>query len=139
MDIRVVRRRNFELLIQEADTIANLARLTQTSDKYLRHIFNGFTGNDRKSPRQVGDDLARKLEAGMGKPHGWMDTAHDPVAQNDPSPLLNPRHQALLQLFESVTESDQQEVMRLLSEKKERHDEVIADWLKKQQAKKSAA
>lgn len=76
MDIRTVRRTNFETLIKEAGTIAELSRRTGTSEKYLRHIYNGFISPGAKSPKQVGDETARKLETGMGKPHGWMDISH---------------------------------------------------------------
>lgn len=80
MDIRTIRRNNFESLIGEAGTIAELSRRTDTNEKYLRQIFNGFKGNDRKNPRQVGDELARKLETGMGKSPGWMDQLNTATA-----------------------------------------------------------
>lgn len=76
MDIRTIRRANFDRLVTEATSIAELARKTGASEKYLSQIKTGFQGKRDKTPRQVGDSLARKLEAGMGKPNGWMDSIH---------------------------------------------------------------
>ncbi len=76
MDRHSVRSSNFEVLIKEAGTIAERSRRTGTSEKYLRQIHNGFIGDRAKSPKQVSDETARKLQSGMGKPHGWMDISH---------------------------------------------------------------
>lgn len=95
MDIRTVRRTNFEALIKEAGTIAALARKTGASEKYLRHIYNGFISQNAKSPKQVGDDTARKLEDGMGKPHGWMDVSHDCELPHGTQRILDATKQAL--------------------------------------------
>lgn len=89
MDIRATRKTNFDALIKEAGSIASLARRAGASEKYLRHIFNGFQGPKDKTPRQVGDDLARKLEEGTGKPHGWMDQPHDNELPVEFQTLLN--------------------------------------------------
>lgn len=31
-----------------------------------------------KSSRPIGDKLARQIESACGKPHGWLDEAHEP-------------------------------------------------------------
>ena len=76
MDIRTIRRTNFEALIEEAGGLAPLAKRSSVSEKYLRNIYNGFVSPGAKSPKQVGDKTARSLEEGMGKPWGWMDIDH---------------------------------------------------------------
>lgn len=44
--------------------------------QYLSHV-----ENRRKS---IGDSLARSLEAGCGRPEGWMDKIHHPDAGGEP-------------------------------------------------------
>jgi hypothetical protein len=88
MDIREIRRQNLAILIAEADGIPELARRSDANETYLRQILSGFQGEKDKSPRKVGDQLARKLEIGMSKPVGWMDITHQgaEAAANDEFP-----------------------------------------------------
>lgn len=76
MDVKEIRRRNLEVLVREAGTAAALAAKAETSPAYLSQISTGSPGKSGKA-RNVGDDLARKLESAMGKPRGWMDYRHD--------------------------------------------------------------
>lgn len=70
LDSKEIRRRNLLVLISEAGTAAALAEAAQTSAAYLSQILSV------KTKAHLGDALARKLEAAMRKPHGWMDTVH---------------------------------------------------------------
>lgn len=65
VDNKTVRRLNFELLVQEFETIARLAKLHDLDESLLSQI--------RNQNRNIGDRLARKMEANVGKPMGWMD------------------------------------------------------------------
>lgn len=112
MDIRTVRRTNFEALIREAGTIAELARRTGASEKYLRQIYNGFIGDRAKSPKQVGDDTARKLEAGMSKPANWMDTPHDLDLPHSAQVILDATKAALA--AGTLSETDAQLVIAMI-------------------------
>lgn len=49
VDIRLIRRANLDTLIAEAGTIAELARRTGVSEKYIRQIVSGYSGKGRKS------------------------------------------------------------------------------------------
>ena len=80
MDIKQIRLRNLRILIGEAGTIANLARLSKTAPAYLSQILNSLPTSTGR-PRSVGDKLARKLEEAMDKPYGWMDRVND--GEND--------------------------------------------------------
>ncbi len=72
MDIKEIRAQNLESLVKEAGSAKKLAELCNTDPAYISQIRTyRKTASGRK--RAVGDDLARKLEDGMGKPHGWMD------------------------------------------------------------------
>lgn len=88
MDNKSTRRRRLDDAIRVAGGIPALARLADLSEKYLRQITTGYQGAKDRAPRQVGDAAARKIEAGLKKPRGWMDTptpaeiAADYVPQN---------------------------------------------------------
>jgi phage repressor protein C with HTH and peptisase S24 domain len=70
MDVKQIRHKNAHALAQEVGSWVELARLADTNPKYLSQIVS------EKGKREVGDKLARKLEQGCGKPHGWMDQDH---------------------------------------------------------------
>lgn len=69
MDVRTIRRHNLERLIREAGGQRHLARRTGVSAAYLSQVLS------ERVNRNVGHNLARRLEAGMHKPYGWMDVA----------------------------------------------------------------
>ena len=83
LDVKQIRRANLDQMIKEAGSVPELSKKSGASEKYLRQILNGFQGARDKTPRQVGDALARSLEEGMGKPYGWMDVDH--TAADKPS------------------------------------------------------
>lgn len=67
-----IRLHNLELLIAEAGSAAELARIVGTNSSYLSQVRRQMP-TQKGTPRSVGDDLADKLERGMDKPEGWMD------------------------------------------------------------------
>jgi len=72
-----LRRENLEALVRaHGGTIEAVASACGTSPIYLSQIRNQTPDAKTKRPRQMGAQLARKLEAGYGKPSGWMDTQH---------------------------------------------------------------
>ena len=70
-----IRLKNLELLISEAGSAANLANLVGTNSSYLSQVRRQMP-TQKGTPRGIGDDLAGKLEQGMGKREGWMDEQH---------------------------------------------------------------
>jgi SOS-response transcriptional repressor LexA len=70
VDTHSIRLENLQCLISEAGTKAELARRTGVSEAYLSQITSDKIG------RNVGKDIARRLEKGMHKPTGWMDVPH---------------------------------------------------------------
>lgn len=70
-----IRLQNLEVLIAEAGSAAKLARAARTNSSYLSQVRNQLR-TKKGTPRSIGDELAAKLEQGMKKPHGWMDTLH---------------------------------------------------------------
>lgn len=94
--IAEIRHRNLLVLVEEAGSAANLSRLTGVPAAYLSQCINRALTKSGQ-PRNVGAEVARKLETGMGKPAGWMDQAD-----------LSPLERDLLDRFRSLS-ADAQE------------------------------
>lgn len=69
-----IRLGNFDLLLKEAGSQAELARRSGLKQPYINQLKQRAPQNGK--PRAIGDDAARKLEEGMDKPIGWMDRDH---------------------------------------------------------------
>jgi SOS-response transcriptional repressor LexA len=70
-----IRLNNLELLIAEAGSAVKLAHRVGTNSSYLSQVRRQMP-TQKGTPRGIGDDLAGKLEKGMGKYAGWMDEPH---------------------------------------------------------------
>ena len=73
MTNKYIRKDNLRALIIEFKSAAAVARMADTSASYISQVLSD------KTNREVGDDLARKLEAGCNKSIGWMDLSHQDV------------------------------------------------------------
>jgi SOS-response transcriptional repressor LexA len=79
MDAKEIRLQNLRRLIEEAGGQRRLASRGRVNPAYLSQILSARTR------RSMGAEVARRLEKGMGKPHGWMDVLHEgPVATPTP-------------------------------------------------------
>jgi len=81
--ISEIRRANLLTLIDRAGTIADLNESIglDRTDATLSQIKNRSPHSRTGKPRSMGDDLARKIEARLGLPAGWMDTPPDVFAE----------------------------------------------------------
>ncbi len=72
MDSKSIRRLNLLILESEHGKLATIERKTGgiVTASYLSQIKNGS--------RNMGDDVARKLESSLGLEHGWMDRTQAP-------------------------------------------------------------
>lgn len=82
MDIVEIRLRNLERLVTEAGNAAELGRRSKTDPAYISQLRTGVKTATGKR-RSVGDDVARRLEGAMDKPHGWMDQSPDIVYRDE--------------------------------------------------------
>lgn len=71
MDVKETRRRKLAQLIAEFGT-TEVANRASTAPNYISQIATKVK-TPKGTIRQVGDQLARKIEAGFLKPNGWMD------------------------------------------------------------------
>jgi len=74
--IAQIRLDNLRLLVQEFGSQDAVAVRGNTSPVYISQVINQTPDSKTKKPRQIGDPLARKLEAGCDKELGWMDNHH---------------------------------------------------------------
>ena len=89
--ISEIRLDNLKLILNEADIRqAELCRRCDIPPSYLTQIIKR-TKSHRGRPRGMGDDMARKIERGMGKPEGWMDERHEPFTVNEGAPEYSAR------------------------------------------------
>lgn len=72
-----IRRENLEKIVKEMGTLEAVASIAKSSSIYLSQIRNGALDAKTGQPRGMGNDIARRIEAGAGKPTGWMDQQHD--------------------------------------------------------------
>lgn len=78
-----IRKNNLEKLIKESGlNKGKFAEKIDTSPAYISQILS------EKTQRDMGNDLARKIESLLAKDHGWMDVLHDSPSPQ-PSALDN--------------------------------------------------
>ena len=74
--VQEIRFENFELLIKEAGTIAELARKTGYDKPAYLYQLRAQVVKPNGKALQLGRRVALRLEQGMNKPAGWMDIDH---------------------------------------------------------------
>lgn len=102
-----------------------------------------------KSRQNIREDSARAIEEKLGLARGALDRESHPVgadqsgtaipteqqqASYSANPQLNPRHAALIELFDGLTASQQDEVIRRLEDTKQGNDALIQELLQKRKA-----
>jgi hypothetical protein len=76
LTVAEVRHANLLRVIAEAGNAARLPELIDTKPQYLSQLVRRAPDSKTGKPRELGDDLARRIERRLAKPHGWMDTQH---------------------------------------------------------------
>ena len=85
--------------------------------------------------RLLGDASARNIETKLNLGLGWFDARISSLGQNPeeigtPS-TITPRQKAILDLFNALTESQQEEIFRELQEKKLLNNSLLNELLKR--------
>lgn len=110
MENKEIRRARLLDLANEHGTLQALADATDTRPAHLSQIKNGV--------REMGDDVARRIEAKLSKPRGWMDIAPGAVTPllDDEREMLekyrraSPRWRLALRYLADVPDKSQDEV-----------------------------
>jgi hypothetical protein len=74
-----IRRLNMLVAMKRAGNAAKLAERVATSPAYISQIKNRVPDSKSGTPKAMGDELARRIEAAINEPTGWMDAAHQDV------------------------------------------------------------
>lgn len=80
MDIGDIRNRNLLILIDELGGRPAFCKATGMDDGHLSVVLARKPTPSGK-PRALGTNMARKIEAKLRKPGGWLDVEHDPIAE----------------------------------------------------------
>lgn len=74
--IAEIRLLNLEALIKRLGTLEKVAAAAGSSAIYLSQIRHKAKSSKNGRPREMGTDMARRIEAGAGLEVGWMDVDH---------------------------------------------------------------
>lgn len=88
MDYRANRKRNLQNLVQTKGGIrafvqsvnARLVDEPEVSEKYIWQVLNEYQGAQDKSPRNLGDTVARRVERALELGDFWFDQDHSSTA-----------------------------------------------------------
>lgn len=80
MDSHTIRRENLLILIREVGSKAELARRAEVSIPYLSQV------TSEKTQRNIGSDVARRIEKAARKKKGWLDVPHPELRMGIPMP-----------------------------------------------------
>lgn len=111
---------NLQTLIREFGSIVAVAKRAETAPNYISQIINRTVSRTGK-PRGVGNDLARKLEAGCNKPHGWMDQEHQSTLTTEDQTFVHRVEQEVANY--DVPEHIRQTIMTLITRSPKRVNE----------------
>ena len=99
--IAEIRLDNLTLLIEEFGSQDEIARRAGTSPVYISQLINRTPDFKTGKPRQVGDPMARRVEAGCEKEVGWLDNRH---------PVLTYRQQRVAHVMQVMEEMEDWQV-----------------------------
>lgn len=131
MDIDEIRRENIKALEKAMGT--SLVKKLGMSPAQFYNLRDGAKDSKTGKQRGMRKETAWRIEDAAGKPRGWLSVDHSNELSNTeavPS-ALNPKQQALLGYFNGLTESQQEEVMRELQEKKQQNDNLLLELLER--------
>lgn len=129
--IEEIRLQNLKALVDEAGGITRFAELAGKQQAQISQLLNQSPDSKTGKPKAVGSRQAREFEVAAGRPTGWMD--HDHGVTSVHLPPLTPRQEAVLGLFDGLTESQQSDVIRELQETKQQNDELLTELLRRKQ------
>ena len=83
MKLTEVRLENLRQLVEEAGGATELAKKAgYKQPSYIYQILNQSAIQNGK-PKNIGPNMARKLEQAMGKEEGWLDVQHLPISRRE--------------------------------------------------------
>ncbi|WP_140411153.1 hypothetical protein [Chromobacterium violaceum] len=109
IDVHEIRRRNLRTLLAPRGAAARIANAAGSSESYLSTL--------KGKSRQLGGELARRIEQAEGLPHGWLDQLHDEETEAVSSPTVTSaftKDELVAQIGELDTDELHQVITRAL-------------------------
>ena len=107
-----IRHANFLELLASYKNLQTFADALQRSNSQISQLKNRSKHSKSGEPREIGDDMARHIEAQLGKPRGWMDQEHG----RPTLPVFSEDARTLAALFDQITDQAEQDRFRVIAE-----------------------
>lgn len=113
-DIQDIRFQNFRFLLEEVQeelgrprgVAAALAARTGVKAPLISMLVNHALHSETGKRRQIGDDTAKKLESGMGKPENWLDVDRQQARSHKEAEALD--------RWRALTATQQEAVLKMM-------------------------
>ncbi|MCW7764223.1 hypothetical protein [Photorhabdus luminescens] len=104
--------------------------LPEKERSYLSQLMNGKAS--------FGEKAARRLEQDYRMPDGYLDTDTNTPELGSPLQVtLTPKQKVLLELFDELPDSDADDLIKNLEDKKRHYDNLLEELLHKKKQKKA--
>lgn len=90
-----IRHANFLALLEQEGGVAAMAKRLGVSESQVSQIRGRMKHSKTGEPREIGDKLARKIEAAFDLERGWLDNVHG-ESPDWPLPSIDPERWARL-------------------------------------------
>lgn len=149
--VEEIRRENLAILAEEYGGWAKLANHLSINSSQISQWWTAAPDSKSGKPRDMSPMSARRIEEKCEKPRGWFDHEHDQILNDrianygdlqkvaETTIELNPRQKALLELFEGLTESQKDDVIKSLTETKSKNDQLLAELLERDKSIKGGS
>lgn len=94
----------------------------------------------KKGKKRIADDMVEVIELSFNLPRGWMNGVTVITNADEQSPLANltPRQKILLELFEELPDSEADNLLKTLEEKKQYYDHLYRELDNKRKSNKAS-
>lgn len=131
-DIDEIRRANMAVLEAEAGGPTAAAKRLGWDQSQWSNLRHGAKDSQTQKRRGMRKATARRIEEAFGRPALWLDTDHTSGRKAEaPTPALTPRQLAVLNLFDALTASQQEELVRELEAQKQQNDKLLKELLRR--------
>lgn len=108
------RRENLLALIQEAGSAARLAAISGVAAPIISQLRRTTPHSTTGKTREMGAEIARRLESKMGRARGWMDQDHSALSATTD---ISGREGQLVGLFRLLSDAEQAQLLHELTER----------------------
>lgn len=112
--------------LREAQGLTREELAVKTGGKVTQGIITALEKRDSKASQ-----YAAQIAAALGVSVDVLLTGEGQPVEKPSAPTLTPKHQALLGLFDGLTQRQQEDLIRELQEKKQQNEELLTELLKR--------